>query len=107
MFKQKINLDRHSPEPYPNIWHFPDHPNFSLPTTFKRHSVQVIKKTCPLPTRTVDCSVVHQSLVRMDHHLLIADKKGCLAVTVNQLKNGGVQFYQNITSIPSRVNTMA
>ncbi len=35
MFKQKINLDRHSPEPYPNIWHFPDPPIFSLPTTFK------------------------------------------------------------------------
>ena len=34
MFKQKINLDRHSPEPYPNIWHFPDPPIFSLPTTF-------------------------------------------------------------------------
>jgi hypothetical protein len=35
MFKQKINLDRHSPEPYPNIWHFLDPPIFSLPTTFK------------------------------------------------------------------------
>ncbi len=33
MFKQKINLDRHGPEPYPNIWLFPDPPIFSLPTT--------------------------------------------------------------------------
>ncbi len=34
MFKQKINLHRHGPEPYPNIWLFPDPPIFSLPTTF-------------------------------------------------------------------------
>ncbi len=30
----KINLDRHGPEPYPNIWLLPDLPIFSLPTTF-------------------------------------------------------------------------
>ncbi len=39
MFKQKMNLDRHSPEPYPNIWHFPDPPIFSLPTTFKKEYI--------------------------------------------------------------------
>jgi hypothetical protein len=35
MFKQKLILDRHGPQPYPNIWLFPDPPIFSLPTTFK------------------------------------------------------------------------
>ncbi len=33
MFKEKLN--RHGPEPYPNIWLFPDPQIFSLLTTFK------------------------------------------------------------------------
>ncbi len=35
MFKQKIDLDRHGPEPYPDIWLFSNPPVFSLPTTCK------------------------------------------------------------------------
>ncbi len=41
MFNLKINLDRHSLGPYPNIWLLPDLPIFLLPTTFKRNDHNV------------------------------------------------------------------